>query len=89
MGTTIAAIKIAMTLKQISFSRRAIAEISTCKRDDGRNVYSKKIIAAQNISPAKKYFSCIYSPVSICSGVVTGSLRNVSEGVVTRRCVPA
>lgn len=78
-----------MTLKQIIFSRRAIDEISICKRDDGRNVYSKKIIVAQNARPAKKYFSCIYSLAEICSGVVTGSLRIVSEGMVTRRWVPA
>ena len=92
-------------VQQIIFSRRAIDEISTCKLDDGRKVYSKKIIPSQNKNPAKKYFSCIkfssrkitaeffrddlkfYSV--ICSGVVTGSLRIVSEGVVTRRWFPA
>lgn len=85
MGTTHTAIKIVKTLKQIIFSRRAIEEISTCKLDDGRNVYSRKIIPDQKIIPAAKYFIDIYSPAEICSGVVTGSLRIVSEGVVTRR----
>ena len=89
MGATHTKIKIVRTLKQINFSRRAIAEISLCKLDDGRNVYSKKIIPAQKINPATKYIIDIYSPALICSGVVTGSLRIVSEGVVTRRCVPA
>ena len=105
MGTTHAAINVHMTTRQIIFSRRVIVEISTCKRDDGRNVYNKKIIAAQNARPAKKYFSCIKSSSrkitaeflrsdfeiysATCSGAVVGSFLIVSEGVVTRRCVPA
>ena len=89
MGATHTAIKIPRTAQQIIFSRRAIAEIFTCKLDDGRNAYSRKNIPDQKIIPAAKYFTDIYSPAEICSGVVMGSLRIVSEGVVTRRCVPA
>ncbi len=89
MGTTHTAIKIPTAAQKIIFSRRATEEISTCKLDDGRKVYSKKNIVAQKNNPAAKNFSCIYSAAAICSGEVIGSFLIVSVGEVTRLCVPA
>lgn len=59
MGATHTAIKIVTAPRQIIFSRRVIEEISTCKLDDGRNAYSKKITLDQSARPAAKNFTSI------------------------------